>query len=132
MLAHDGFADTGGVINWSFSDALVRLDVEFGVAYDSDPHAVSRLAIDAAAGCERVYAGMKPVCWITDFGDSSIKFVLRFWIEDPREGLTNVRGVVLLALWDAFKERGVNIPFPHREILIRTPVRVVPEPNPGS
>lgn len=115
---------TQEVINWSFSDELVRLDVAFGVSYDSDPHQVSALAIAAAESCQRVYNGKKPVCWLTEFGDSSLKFVLRFWITDPRDGLTNVRGQVLLALWDAFKENHVKIPYPHREIIIRTPVEV--------
>jgi small-conductance mechanosensitive channel len=115
---------THEVINWSFSDALVRLDVEFGVSYDSDPHQVSALAIESAAQCKRVYARKRPVCWLTGFGDSSLDFVLRFWIEDPREGLTNIRGTVLLALWDTFKEHGVKIPYPHREVIMKTPVEV--------
>jgi small-conductance mechanosensitive channel len=115
---------THEVINWSFTDALVRLDVEFGVSYDSDPHEVSALAIEAALGCERVYTAKKPVCWMTAFGDSSLDFVLRFWIDDPRLGLTNIRGIVLLALWDKFKEHGVKIPFPHREVIMKTPVEV--------
>ena len=123
---------THEVINWSFTDALVRLDVEFGVAYDSDPHEVSALAIEAAAGCARVFPGKKPVCWLTGFGDSSINFILRFWINDPREGLTNIRGVVLLALWDTFKEHGVHIPYPHREVIMKTPVRIDRDPSPAD
>ncbi|MEJ8566081.1 mechanosensitive ion channel family protein [Elongatibacter sediminis] len=115
---------THEVINWSFSDALVRLDVKFGVSYDSDPHEVTRLAKQAASGVDRVYSAKPPVCWMTEFGDSSLNFVLRFWITDPRDGLTNVRGKVLLALWDVFKENGVNIPFPHREVIMKTPVEV--------
>jgi small-conductance mechanosensitive channel len=115
---------THEVINWSFSDSLVRLDVPFGVSYNSDPHKVSALAIEAAAGCRRVYSFKKPVCWMTKFGDSSLDFVLRFWIEDPREGLTNIRGTVLLALWDKFEGNGINIPYPHREIIMRTPVQI--------
>jgi small-conductance mechanosensitive channel len=59
------------------------------------------------------------VCWITEFGDSSVNYVLRFWIHDPQQGLTNVRGKVLLALWDTFKSNGVEIPFPQREISIK-------------
>jgi small-conductance mechanosensitive channel len=127
---------TQEVINWSFSDELVRLDVPFGVSYDSDPHQVSALAIVAAEGCARVHNAKKPVCWMTAFGDSSLNFVLRFWIIDPREGLTNIRGQVLLALWDTFKENNVSIPFPHREIIMRTPVEVKAQPgldsNPGA
>jgi small-conductance mechanosensitive channel len=112
---------TQEVINWSYSDELVRLDVPFGVSYDSDPHQICTLAIAAAESCKRIYKGKKPVCWLTEFGDSSLRFVLRFWITDPREGLTNVRGEVLLALWDTFRENKVNIPYPHREIILRQP-----------
>ena len=115
---------THEVINWSFTDALVRLDVEFGVSYDSDPHQVTALAIEATAGCPRVFPGKKPVCWLTGFGESSLNFIVRFWINDPREGLTNIRGIVLLALWDTFKEHGVHIPYPHREVIMKNPLRI--------
>lgn len=115
---------TREVINWSFSNELVRLDVEFGVSYDSDPHKVSTLAIEAARTVERVVGSKDPVCWMVGFGDSSLDFLLRFWISDPQNGLTNIRGKVLLALWDTFKENGISIPFPHREVIMKTPVRV--------
>ncbi len=110
---------THRVINWSFSDELVRLDVNFGVSYDADPHEVSKLAIEAAMTVGRVEGSRRPVCWLTGFGDSSLDFVLRFWIRDPQQGLTNVRGKVLLALWDTFKENDVGIPYPHREIIMK-------------
>ncbi len=115
---------TEKVINWSFTDKLVRLDVDFGVSYDSNPHDVSRWCIEAAESVERVSKVKKPVCWMTEFGDSSLNFKVRFWISDPQNGLTNIRGKVLLALWDAFQEHGVGIPFPHREVIMRTPVDV--------
>lgn len=123
---------TQQVVNWSFSDKLVRLDVDFGVSYDSDPHQVTRLAIDAATSVDRVLSTRPPVCWMTAFGASSLDFTLRFWITDPQAGLTNVRGQVLIALWDTFKENGVKIPFPHREILMRTPVEVVSRDAPEA
>ena len=116
---------TTQVVNWSFTDKLVRLDVSFGVAYDSDPHQVTEIAIEAAGSVDRVVTDAKePVCWMTEFGDSSLNFLLRFWITDPQNGLTNIRGKVLLALWDAFKENGIGIPFPHREVIMKTPVEV--------
>ncbi len=125
LIPNEDFITTQ-VINWSFSDKYVRLDVPFGVSYDSDPHEVARLAIEAAANVDRVVEEFKaPVCWITAFGDSSIEFLLRFWITDPQEGLTNIRGKVLLALWDTFKEHDIQIPYPHRELLFKTPVQVI-------
>lgn len=112
---------TQQVINWSFSDEMVRLDVPFGVSYEADPHQVSALAIEAAMSVGRVDADRRPVCWLTGFGKSSLDFVLRFWIRDPQQGLTNVRGKVLLALWDTLKENGIEIPYPHREVIMKRP-----------
>ncbi|MCQ0989808.1 mechanosensitive ion channel family protein [Jiella marina] len=113
---------TNQVINWSFSNELVRIDVHFGVSYDSNPHDVIRIAKEATASVGRVVSEKPVVCWMTAFGDSSLDFIIRFWIKDPPAGLTNVKGEVLLALWDAFQENGIKIPFPHREVLLRTPV----------
>jgi small-conductance mechanosensitive channel len=115
---------TSQVVNWSHSDRYVRLDINFGTAYGDDPHKVRQVAIEAARSVNRVLAtpGKAPVCHIVGFGDSSVDYVLRFWIGDPTAGLTNIRGNVYLALWDAFKAEGISIPFPQRE------VRVLNEP----
>jgi small-conductance mechanosensitive channel len=111
---------TQQVVNWSYTDSLVRFDVNFGVSYDCDPHEVMKIAIEAASNVDRVIPSKKPVCWLTAFGESSLDFKLRFWIDDPKEGLTNIRGKVLIALWDAFKKEGISIPYPHREIIVKS------------
>lgn len=115
---------THEVINWSYSDDLVRIDVAFPASYDANPHHVSAVAIEAAASVPRVVEAQKPVCWLTAFGDSSLDFLLRFWIRDPQNGLTNVRGAVLLAVWDAFQANGIRIPYPHREVIMKTAVEI--------
>ncbi|WP_108257666.1 mechanosensitive ion channel family protein [Mangrovicoccus ximenensis] len=107
---------TGQVVNWSHSNEFVRLDIFFGTAYANDPHEVRRIAVEAALSVKRVLESKPPVCHIVGFGDSSVDYILRFWITDPTAGLTNVRGAVYLALWDAFKDNGVAIPFPQREV----------------
>ena len=112
---------TNQVVNWSHSDAYVRLDIHFGTSYGDDPHKVRKLAVEAAKSVDRVLTHKPPVCHIVGFGDSSVDYILRFWIEDPTGGLTNIRGNVFLALWDAFHDNGISIPFPQRE------VRVLPE-----
>ena len=109
---------TQQVVNWSHGDTLVRIEVKFGVHYNSDPHKVVKVAAEAAARPERVVEEPKPVCWIIDFGDSSIDFTLRFWIKDAEKGVTNVKGQVYMALWDALKENDIQIPYPHREIYV--------------
>jgi small-conductance mechanosensitive channel len=107
---------TTQVVNWSHTNAFVRLDIYFGTAYANDPHIVRQVAIDAAKSVDRVLTSRPPVCHIVGFGDSSVDYILRFWIDDPTGGLTNIRGNVYLALWDAFKAHDIHIPFPQREV----------------
>lgn len=118
---------TGQVVNWSHTNDFVRLDIHFGTSYADDPHIVSKVAINAALKVRRVLAQRTPVCWITGFGDSSVDYVLRFWISDAQGGLTNVRGQVFLALWDAFQDKGITIPFPQRELRMITPALDPPQ-----
>jgi len=61
----------------------------------------------------------EPVCWFEAFGESSLDFSLRYWIADPDNGIINVRAPVMLALWDAFKREGIDIPFPVRDVRMR-------------
>jgi small-conductance mechanosensitive channel len=98
------------VINWSYSSSLVRLDVKFGAAYRSDLHAVRDLAAEAASRTNRVLVSPRPVCHVTGFGDSAVDMLLRFWIDDPTNGVTNIKGEVLLALWDSLNEHGIDDP----------------------
>ncbi len=107
---------TDRVINWSHSDKAIRLEITFGVSYDSDPHKVRKIAAAAIEKLPRVIDRQPPICHIVGFGESSLDFVLRFWIADPEEGLTNIRGAAYLALWDALKASGISIPYPHREV----------------
>lgn len=111
---------TNQVINWSYSNSLVRVDAEFGVAYASDLRQVRALAIEAAKQAARVMQEPAPVCHITGFGDSAVNLILRFWIEDPERGVTNIKGDVFLAVWEAFKENGIELPFPQRDLHLRT------------
>jgi small-conductance mechanosensitive channel len=109
---------TGQVVNWSHSNEFVRIDLHFGTSYGDDPHVVRKLAVEAAYSLPRVLKDRAAVCHITGFGDSSVDYILRFWISDPSEGLTNIRGNVYLALWDTFKANGISIPFPQREVRV--------------
>lgn len=109
---------TGQVVNWSHSNEFVRLDIHFGTSYTDNPHEVRKIAIAAAQSVDRVLKSRPTVCHIVGFGDSSVDYILRFWISDPTGGLTNIRGNVFLALWDAFAENGISIPFPQREVKV--------------
>ena len=84
-------------------------------------------AIAATASVARVLKDPTPACHLTNFGDSSLDFTLRFWIRDPNDGLGTVRSAVMFALWDAFKRDGIEFPFPQRDMNLKEPVRVVVE-----
>jgi small-conductance mechanosensitive channel len=117
LIPNEDFV-TQRVINWSYSNDEVRLDGAFGVSYASDPHKICQIAMEATKTAARVLISPAPVCHLKAFGDSSLDFTLRFWIRDPVDGVTNVRGQVLLALWDAFKREGIEIPYPVRDVRI--------------
>lgn len=122
---------TNEVINWSYTNRFVRLDLAFGVAYGTDLRLVRQLAIEAAQATPRVLEAPPPLCHVTEFGDNGINLVLRFWIEDPANGVTNVKGDVFLALWDRFVEHHIEVPFPQRDIHIRDlPAAALQQPRP--
>jgi small-conductance mechanosensitive channel len=119
---------TQPVVNWSYTDQLVRMEATIAVAYSSDPHQVRRVAVEAAKEVERVLGEPLPVCHLASFGDSSIEFLLRFWIDDPEAGSANVTGQVLLQVWDAFKAEGIQFAYPHRQLLVPQPLRIETAP----
>ncbi len=112
---------TQRVINWSYSNDLVRLHVAIGVAYGADLHQALRLGLEVTKQVPRVLDTPGPVCLLTGFGDSSVNLEIRFWISDPRNGTANVRSDVMLKIWDAFHEAGIEFPFPQRDLNVRNP-----------
>ncbi len=112
------------VENWSFSNRLVRLRLAIGVSYDTDVNKAIEVAIDAASAVDRVLAEPAPVCYLVGFGDSAIDLELRVWINDPRNGLTNVKGAIYLGVWEKFAEHGIGLPYPQRDLHIKSPVPV--------
>lgn len=111
---------TQKVINWSYTDNLVRQRIPIGVSYGADPHKCIEIVLEAANSVERVLSDPGPVCLLTGFGDSSVDLELRVWIADPANGVGNVKSAVLLKVWDSFKANGVEIPFPQRDLHIRS------------
>ena len=110
---------TEKVENWSYSDKNVRIKIPFGVSYNADPHHVRQLALDTVKEIPRVLEKPAPNCLVTGFGDSSVDFELRIWINDPYDGVGNMKSKVYLALWDALKEHNIEIPFPQRDVHIK-------------
>ncbi len=125
LIPNDYFLQNG-VENWSYSDAALRLHVPVGISYDSDPRQAMALCYEAAKAVKRVIAYPEPLVVLKEFGDSSVNLEIRFWIEDPRNGTTNVKSEVMLQVWDRFKAAGINFPYPQRD------VRIVSMPPPAQ
>ena len=103
---------TQPVENWSYSNPEVRVRLHIPVGYDSDLRLAQQLIIDAAKANDRVLAMPLPQVWITGFGERAVDHELRIWISDPQAGLGNVQGEIYLAIWDAFRNHGITLPFP--------------------
>ncbi len=107
------------VENWSYSSKNVRVQVKVGVSYDADMELAEKLMLEAAKKARRVLDTPPPTVWMNDYGASSVDFTIHCWIRDPEEGVGNVRSEVLKNLWWLFKEHGIEIPFPQRDINLR-------------
>jgi small-conductance mechanosensitive channel len=105
---------TNQVINWSYSNNLLRLKIPVGIGYDSDIQAAMNLMLEAAAAVDRVLIDPEPVCLLMGFGENSVNFQLRVWIRDPQNGVNNVKSQILLGVWERFKQHGIELPFPQR------------------
>lgn len=111
---------TQEVENWSYSSRNVRVRVPIGVSYDCDLHLAQKLMLDAAGRSKRVLKSPPPNVWLAEFGDNSVNHEILCWIRDPEEGIGNVRSEVLNHLWDLFKEHDIEIPFPQRDVHIKS------------
>ena len=120
---------TSRVENWSHSDNLLRLHLPIGISYRADPHRAIELVEQAARETPRVLREPEPRCLAVAFGESTIDLDARFWINDPRNGVHNVKSAVLLRIWDLYHQHGIELPYPQRDLHLKTavavPVRVV-------
>lgn len=123
-LIPNEFLISTAVNNWSHSSRNVQVRLPVGVAYSTDIEKVIELSAAAAARAPRVLSYPAPVCLIVGFGDSSVELEVRFWIMDSERGVKNVSSGVYLEVWKSFRENGVEIPFPQRDLHIRSSVEV--------
>ena len=115
------------VTNYSYNDELKRVDVDLGVSYAADPNTVRDVLLKVAANAEGILAQPAPSVLFTGFGESSIDFQLRVWIADAWQHPTR-RSDLHFDVWYALKEVGIEIPFPQRDLHLRSgelPVRRV-------
>ncbi len=114
------------VINQSYSNTDIWQSLTVGVSYQSDLERVQAILIEAALSVERVLKTPAPNAFVTEFADSSVNFVVGYWIGDPQNGLLSPRSEINLEIWRRFKAEGIEIPFPQREVKLIGP-QPVPE-----
>ncbi|MAU41218.1 MAG: mechanosensitive ion channel protein MscS [Kordiimonas sp.] len=119
MVPNEDFI-TNRVTNWTFSNSQGRIDINIGVSYGADLDKAHQLIVEAAREHPRCSEKPGPECFLMDFGDSSINFVLHFWVDDIIAGRRRPRSDVLFSIWRKFKEAGIEIPFPQRDIHVKT------------
>ena len=107
---------TQQVINWSYSSKKIRIRVPVGITYKANPHEVIQMIVGEVRSIDRILADPAPKCLLKGFGESSIDLELRFWIDDPQNGVANVTSEALLKIWDVLKENEIEIPFPQRDV----------------
>ncbi len=108
---------TTTVLNHSYTTPDVRVGVPVQVSYDSDLELAMRLMVEAAARHSRVLReSTPPVVLIQRFADSGIELELGVWIRDPKAGQGNLKSELYLDVWRAFRQHGIKIPYPQREV----------------
>jgi len=112
------------VINWSYSNAEVRLKLPVAISYSADVRQAIELCQGAASETPRVLNEPKPLCLLKGFGDSGVNLELRIWINDPKNGVSNVKSDVFLRIWDKFHAQGIEIPFPQRDLHLKAPPEI--------
>ncbi len=113
---------SGSVHNWTHQDKKVRFSVKVGVAYGSDIEIVTEILLGLAKGHSKILTYPAPVVLFTDFGDSSLDFELLFWSQELM-GIEKVVSELRYQIIDAFKQNNIVIPFPQRDVWIKTPGR---------
>jgi small-conductance mechanosensitive channel len=113
--------------NHSFTDTRIRVVVSVQVAYDTDLEKAMPLMAEAARQHPRVLADPAPGVLLTEFAESGINLELGFWVPDPEAGTGNVRSDISLVIWKAFREHGIEIPCPQREVRLLGAMPTPPE-----
>lgn len=111
---------SSSVINWSYTDRDVRFNIPVGVSYGSDPLVVQRLLLEVAVEHGGVLKQPPADVMFQEFGDSSLNFVLRVWTRDYTARPGVLRSELNFAISKKFKEGGIEIPFPQRDLHIRS------------
>lgn len=118
---------TSRVANLTHSNSKGRIEIMVGVSYSSDLRKVQKIILDVLEKRDDVITKneeqdgyFKPKCFLWEFADSSVNFRITFWLEDIGQSRWRTKSEAMFDIWDALKENGIEIPFPQRDLHIRS------------
>ncbi len=118
MIPNEDFI-TSRVINWTYSNKRARVDIPVGVAYGTDVEKAMEIMLQAAKEYELCATYPAPEVFLRQWGDSSIRLLLFFWIEDVTAGRYKSQSKVMLEIHRKFKENNIHIPYPQQDVHIK-------------
>lgn len=110
---------TNRVTNWTYSNKSGRVEITVGVSYKSDIKLAHKLILEAANEYPACLKDPEPKCFLREFGDSSVNFLLFFFISDVTTGRFEPQSEVMFSIWEKLKENNIEIPFPQRDVHIK-------------
>lgn len=132
MIPNEEFI-TKRVNSWTYSNPKARVEIDIGVSYDADLEKAQSLLLEAATEHPDCLKDPSPCCYITSFGDNSVNFWLAFWISDVADvGRVEPKNDVMFAIWRKFKANNISIPYPQRDIHIKTSLPSTQLNQPGK
>jgi small-conductance mechanosensitive channel len=117
------------LINWSYTDNIVRIHIPVGVSYGSDVGLVKETLLEVAKGSSDVLDYPPSEARFISFGDSSLDFELLVWIDIKKIRMPLVKSRINYLIWDAFKAKDIQIPFPQRDVWFKNELRIGKEPQ---
>ena len=118
MVPNEDFI-THRVTNWTYSNAQGRVEINVGVAYDSDIKHAQALILDAAKSHPKCSQYPEPEVHLRTFGDNAVNFLLFLFVDDVTQGRYAIQSEIMIMIWDRFKANSISIPFPQRDIHIK-------------
>lgn len=108
------------VINWSHNDRNIRFDLPVGVSYNEDPEKVKNILLQVAGKNENVLKNPEPIVFFDAFADSSLNFTLGVWTSTYTDKPRKLKSELYFDIFDQFRKNSIEIPFPQRDIHIKS------------
>jgi small-conductance mechanosensitive channel len=117
------------VINWSHNNRMIRYRIPVGVSYNEDPDKIKALLLEVAARHEGVLKSPAPSIMFREFGDSSLNFEMWVWTIKYTNRPIVLQSDLYYSIFQEFKKQGIEIPFPQRDLHIRSGIDFLQPPN---